>query len=118
MSEFDNYIDTFRQEADELLADIEECVLAIEDNPDDRDIVNRLFRAMHTIKGSGSMFGFTEVSGFTHHVETTLDKVRDGSIPVSKELIDLILASRDQIQALLAYDERIEVVGHATLERF
>lgn len=101
MGEFDNYIETFRQEADELLADIEQCVLTLEENPDDMDTVNRLFRAMHTIKGSGSMFGFTDVASFTHHVETVLDKVRDGKVPVSKELIDLVLASRDQILSLL-----------------
>jgi two-component system chemotaxis sensor kinase CheA len=60
-----------------------------------------LFRAFHTIKGSGAMFGFEAVAAFTHHVETVLDKVRDGLIPISAELIDLILASKDQIKTLL-----------------
>jgi len=105
MSEFDSYVSTFRIEAEELLSEVEECVLIIEDNPNDMDTLNRLFRAMHTIKGSGSMFGFTAVASFTHHVETVLDKVRDGSIPVSRTLIDLILASRDQISRLMNSSE-------------
>ncbi|MCX6345225.1 MAG: chemotaxis protein CheA [Armatimonadetes bacterium] len=101
MSDFDNYVNTFRQEAAELLTDIEDCILIIETNPDDIDTVNRLFRAMHTIKGSGAMFGFAEVASFTHHVETVLDKVREGVVPVSRTLIDLILDSKDQISALM-----------------
>ncbi|MFZ5571189.1 MAG: chemotaxis protein CheA [Thermodesulfobacteriota bacterium] len=101
MSNANQFVDTFRQEAEELLAEIEETVLEIEKNPEDLEQVNRLFRAMHTIKGSGGMFGFDDIAGFTHHVETALDKVRDGSIPVKKGMIDLILASRDHIHALL-----------------
>ncbi len=101
MSEHNKFADTFRQEAEELLAAVEESVLDMEQNPEDQDAINRLFRAMHTIKGSGSMFGFEAVASFTHHVETALDLVRNGAAPVSQELIDLILASRDQIKAML-----------------
>lgn len=101
MSETDRYIETFKQEAEELLSEMEDIVLAIEDNPDDQDNVNRLFRAMHTIKGSGAMFGFDDIAAFTHHVETALDKVRSGVLGVSKELIDIVLASRDQISVML-----------------
>ncbi|MCG8688191.1 MAG: chemotaxis protein CheA [Desulfobacterales bacterium] len=102
MNESGRFIEEYRQEAEELLVGIEEAVLDIEDNPDDQEAVNRLFRAMHTIKGSGSMFGFDDIADFTHHVETVLDKVRAGEIPVTKTLIDLILASRDHITAMLA----------------
>ena len=101
MNESNRFIEEFCHEAEELLAGIEDTVLDIEDNPEDEEAINRLFRAMHTIKGSGAMFGFDAISEFTHHVETTLDKVRSGEIPVSKELIDLILVSRDRITAML-----------------
>ncbi len=102
MNESNRFIEEFCNEAEELLAGIEDAVLDIEDNPEDQETINRLFRAMHTIKGSGAMFGFDAISEFTHHVETTLDKVRSGEIPVSKTLIDLILVSRDRITAMLA----------------
>jgi len=95
------YAEVFREEAGELLEELETSLLELEKDPADLKIVSRVFRAMHTIKGSGAMFGFDDIAGFTHHVETALDKVRDGSAPVSKELIDLTLASRDHIRALL-----------------
>ncbi len=101
MSEQISPAETYRMEAEELLGDIEEAVLDIEQDPGDSDAVNRLFRAMHTIKGSGSMFGFDDIAQFTHHVETALDLVREGSVSVTKELIDLVLASRDRIIAML-----------------
>jgi len=95
------YAEVFREEAGELLEELETSLLELEKDPADLKIVSRVFRAMHTIKGSGAMFGFDDIAGFTHHVETVLDKVRDGSVPVSTELIDLTLASRDHIRVLL-----------------
>ncbi len=95
------YAEVFREEAGELLEELETSLLELEKDPADLKIVSRVFRAMHTIKGSGAMFGFDDIAGFTHHVETVLDKVRDGTVPVSTELINLTLASRDHIRALL-----------------
>ncbi len=95
------YAEIFREEATELLEELETSLLELESNPEDLKIVSRVFRAMHTIKGSGSMFGFDDIANFTHHVETALDKVREGQVPVSKELIDLTLSSRDHISAML-----------------
>lgn len=102
MNESIRFIEEFYHEAEELLSDVEDTVLDIEENPGDLEAVNRLFRAIHTIKGSGAMFGFDAVSEFAHHVETVLDNVREGAVPVSKLLIDLILVSRDRITAMLA----------------
>ncbi|MEG3638400.1 chemotaxis protein CheA [Magnetococcus sp. PR-3] len=96
-------IDTsaFTEEAYELLSELEDSLLELEENPTDMDLIGRVFRAMHTIKGSGAMFGFDEVAEFTHDVETVFDKAREGAIPVTKELIDLTLAARDQIRSIL-----------------
>ncbi len=100
MDESSKYIDTYRQEAEEYLSEIEDIVLDMEQNPEDKEGINRLFRAIHTIKGSGAMFGFDDIAGFAHHMETVLDEVREGVVPVTTELINLILASRDQIKAM------------------
>ena len=70
--------DTFREEADELLVDLEAAMLELEETPDDSDCVDRAFRAMHTIKGSGAMFGFDKLAAFTHHLENAFDLVRSG----------------------------------------
>jgi len=101
MEKKQQYAKAYRQEAEEHLQAIEEAILDIEDNPDDKDGLNRLFRAIHTIKGSGSMFGFDDIAAFAHHVETVLDHVREGRIPVTRQLIDLILLARDRIKVML-----------------
>jgi two-component system chemotaxis sensor kinase CheA len=95
------YAEIFREETSELLEELESSLLDLEKAPEDLKLVGRVFRAMHTIKGSGSMFGFDEIAGFTHHVETVLDLVRNGKVPVTNELIDQVLAARDHIKNLL-----------------
>ena len=63
--------------------------------------MGRAFRALHTIKGSGAMFGFDELAAFTHNLENAFDEVRNGRLKVTSELIDLSLAALDQIKAML-----------------
>lgn len=88
-------------EAEDLLLKIEEVVLDLNDREPDEEAINQIFRAFHTIKGSGAMFGFNAVADFTHHLETALDKVRNGDLAVTRELLDLVLAAKDQIKNLL-----------------
>jgi two-component system, chemotaxis family, sensor kinase CheA len=92
---------TFLDEARELLQELEASLLDLEQDPADREIIDRTFRALHTIKGSGAMFGFDEVAEFTHEVETVFDRVREGELHVTGELLTLTLAARDHIQFLL-----------------
>jgi two-component system chemotaxis sensor kinase CheA len=94
-------IATYREEAGELLAELETSLLELEENPQDNDLINRVFRAMHTIKGSGAMFGFDDIARFTHEVETVFDQVRNGKMQVTRCLLDLTLQARDQITAML-----------------
>jgi two-component system, chemotaxis family, sensor kinase CheA len=70
-------------------------------NRGDLEIVRRIFRGLHTIKGSGAMFGFERMAAFTHDLETAYDLVRNGRLETSPELIDLTLAALDQIAAML-----------------
>ena len=96
-----NPVDTYLQEADDLLAEIEAAALSLTGDRSGTEAVNQIFRGFHTIKGSGAMFGFNDVAAFTHHVETLLDQVRDGLVPVSEQLSNVILAAADQIKLLL-----------------
>ena len=98
------WADSFLQEAEDILAEIQECALALDGESQSAEIVGRLFRAFHTIKGSGAMFGFDYVSKFTHHVETLLDGVREGRVEVSPRLAELVLAAADEIKRLLAVE--------------
>ncbi|KAB0664697.1 chemotaxis protein CheA [Oryzomonas japonica] len=97
----EQHIVTYREEANELLAELETSLLELEENPTDEELIGRVFRAMHTIKGSGAMFGFDEVAQFTHEVETVFDLVRNGKMTVSKLLLNLTLRARDHIKSLL-----------------
>jgi two-component system chemotaxis sensor kinase CheA len=97
----DKHKEAFREEARELLVELEASLLELEETPADTDLIGRVFRAMHTIKGSGAMFGFDEISSFTHGIETVYDAVRNGKIPVTKGLIDHTLRACDQIRRMV-----------------
>ncbi|GBC60705.1 chemotaxis protein CheA [Desulfonema ishimotonii] len=101
MSTSEMFRNTYRQEACELLADIEMTLLDVEKEAADTAAFNRIFRAMHTIKGSGAMTGFDDIADFAHRMETVLERVCANTVPVTTELIDLILAASDQIRAML-----------------
>jgi len=92
---------SFREEAREILVDLESALLELNENRADRELVGRVFRALHTIKGSGSMFGFEDLAVFTHNLENAFDEVRNGRLEVGAELIDLTLSALDQIRAML-----------------
>ena len=108
MAAKDKHNEVFLEEAAELLAELETALLELEETPNDKDLIGRIFRAMHTIKGSGSMFGFDKVAKFTHEIETVFDLVRNDKMPVSKELINLTLSARDQIKTMLAAADGVD----------
>lgn len=91
----------FREEALELLAELEATLLELEAEPTNLDLVNRAFRALHTVKGSGAMFGFDDIAEFTHDIENIFDKIRNDELYVTKELITVSFAARDHIMAML-----------------
>ncbi|MBV6457201.1 MAG: Chemotaxis protein CheA [Fimbriimonadaceae bacterium] len=92
----------FFEEATELLDGFENHLLQLESSPNDRELLNSIFRCAHSIKGGSATFGFPEIATFTHSLETLLDGVRNGEIAVSKPLCTLLLESLDQMRALLA----------------
>ncbi len=97
----DNFKDAFRDEALELLNRLESTLLELEANPQDTEQIMSVFRTMHTIKGSAGMFGFDHIGGFAHTLESSLEEVKSGDVPFSKELAGLTLAARDHIRELL-----------------
>jgi two-component system, chemotaxis family, sensor kinase CheA len=97
----DKYKQAFREEAREILVELESALLELNENCEDKELVGRAFRALHTIKGSGAMFGFDTLAAFTHNLETAFDGVRSGRLKVTSELVDLSLAALDQIKAML-----------------
>ena len=93
----------FQVEAEELLEDMEEALLHLENEPDDMDSVNAVFRAAHTIKGTAGVFGFDDVVSFTHVAESLLDMIRDDEIKINDEIIAVLLKSGDHMADLVNY---------------
>ena len=99
VSNADQFKQSFREEAREILVELESALLELNENRGDPDVVGRIFRGLHTIKGSGSMFGFERLAEFTHDLETAFDAVRNGRLAITSELVDLTLSALDQIGA-------------------
>src|SRR5271169_3028710 len=91
---------TFKEEAYELLTELESALLELDKTPNDVEQIGRAFRAMHTIKGSGGTCEFHDISAFTHELESLFDKIRNGKTTPTKKIIDLALLARDHIRAL------------------
>jgi two-component system chemotaxis sensor kinase CheA len=97
----DDPIAAFQVEAFEVLDAVESALLDLADRLDDMAVVNAVFRGLHTVKGSGAMFGFDALAEFTHHCETAFDKVRKGQVMATGRLVTVILAACDHMRALL-----------------
>lgn len=96
------------EEAGDLIPELESVLLELEEDMQDQELINRVFRALHTIKGSGGMCGFEAVSTFTHHVESVFELARNQELPVSKKLLDLTLSAKDQLQKMIFSPEETD----------
>ncbi len=107
----------FISEASEQTQAIESLLLELEEQPDNRELLDNLFRCAHTVKGSAGIFGLNKVVDFAHHVETLLDKLREGDIHLSPELSTLLLQCNDQIKFLVetASDEAADTADQKDL---
>jgi two-component system chemotaxis sensor kinase CheA len=113
-------VETFRQEAQELLEEIEQGLLDLAHRAQgggggDRELVDAVFRGLHTLKGSGAMFGFDALAAFTHHCETAFDRVRKGEVAATSELVGAVLACQDHMRALAEGRPASEATGEALL---
>jgi len=103
----------FKSEALDLLCELDTALLALEAQPGDSDLVNRVFRAIHTIKGSGATAGFVHLARFTHRLEEAFDLARAGRMAVTTDLIDCGLRACDVVREILETggDEEAEATG-------
>jgi len=97
----DNLKSLFFEEAKELLSELESVLLQLEKNSEDNELIDRAFRALHTLKGSGGMFGFNEISMFVHKIEAVYDKIRSKELSINQDIIRDTLRSLDIITYML-----------------
>jgi len=91
----------FVSEATEQTDLFEQLLLQLEDDPDGGEMLDALFRCAHTVKGSAGIFGLERLVDFTHHVESLLDRLREGELTLTAELNTLLLQSNDEIRWLV-----------------
>jgi two-component system chemotaxis sensor kinase CheA len=103
--EMEGLVQGFLDEAHELINSLEEALLKLESDYQDEESIASVFRVMHTLKGSGAMFGFTSVSSFTHLLENIFDRIRGGNIKLTDQILNLTFESVDLIKNLLKSTE-------------
>ncbi len=97
----ERHAEAFIQEASDLLVVLEESLIDLENNPESDELLGKIFRALHTIKGAAGMFGYEDINSFVHDIETVYDKIRNKELKVDNAIIDLTLSAKDQISLLL-----------------
>jgi two-component system chemotaxis sensor kinase CheA len=113
----DDALQTFVLESRELLEGMEDALLAVEQAEDKSEMVNAIFRAAHTIKGSSGLFGLDHVVGFTHVVESVLDQLRSGKLVIGDQLVVLLLSCCDHIRALVERIAEGQLEADASLQQ-
>lgn len=102
LDEMKAIIDEFMVETEELMSQLDSDLVAIEKSPDDLDLLNRIFRSAHTIKGTSGFLGFNELSKLTHKMEDVLNRLRKGELKLSPEMMDTLLECVDYLKEMLA----------------
>lgn len=100
----DDIVKGFIEEVKELLLQLEDDLITLESNPDNPEIVNNIFRVMHTLKGSAGMVGYKNIQDLTHGFESTYEQIREGNLRVDSEIIDITLKAKDLILDMLTGD--------------
>jgi two-component system chemotaxis sensor kinase CheA len=97
----DALVRLFFEESDEGLLSMEEALVRLEQVPGDGDALRTLFRVAHTLKGNAASLGFSDLAEVTHGMEDVLARLRSGTLGVSREVTDLLLASVDALREML-----------------
>ncbi len=97
----EEYNKLFITEAKEFIQSLEDALIILEKDPLNKQQIDEVFRFMHSLKGSGAMFGFSDLSDFTHHLETLYDEIRKNKILLNRTIVSFTLNSLDHIKKLL-----------------
>lgn len=104
-------INTFVEETEEILGDLSNALMQLENMPNHIELINKVFRYAHGIKGSSAMFGFTKITELTHKLENVFDKVRNGDLLINTAIMNIIFAAVDKTKQLLTEVKTCEDLG-------
>lgn len=94
----------FIEEAGEIIEKLDGDIIDFEENPTNKEIMNELFRGVHTLKGNANAFGFTRLGGFVHHFEDLLDHFRSSDAALPDGAVDVLLNGVDMIKETMSYE--------------
>jgi two-component system chemotaxis sensor kinase CheA len=103
MEEMEDILEDFLVEAFEMIEQLDQDLVELENSPEDLDLLNRIFRVAHTIKGSSSFLNFDVLTKLTHHMEDVLNKARKSELVITPDIMDVVLESIDMMKELLEY---------------
>lgn len=102
LSQDESLVREFLVESEELLQRMDQDMVALESTPQDGELLNRVFRALHTIKGTSGFLGFDPVVQLSHKAEDVLNALRRGQVKLTRRMMDALLGARDQLGRMLA----------------
>lgn len=109
----DQYLDAFIRESEEEITKLNNSLLELESDPSSQEAMDQIFRTAHTLKGNFGAMGFEDASNLAHAMEDLLDEMREGNMEVTPEVMDLVFAGVDQIEAIV---KQIEADGESSLD--
>ncbi len=109
----DQYLDAFIRESEEAITELNNSLLELESDPGNTEAMDSIFRTAHTLKGNFGAMGFDDASELAHAIEDLLDEMRDDQLEVTPDIMDLIFAGVDQIEAIV---HEIDETGNSTAD--
>ncbi len=96
--DMNQYLEIFIEESQEHLQSLNQCLLGLESNPNDINLLNEIFRVAHTLKGMAGTMGYTKITGLTHEMENILDLIRNGKVIVTSNIVDVLFECLDYLE--------------------
>ncbi len=103
------FLDVFIEEVEDIISRLEVDLIDLEKNKHNQDLINKVFRSFHTIKGSGGLVGFNDLSNYTHHIEALLEKIRNGQEEVTPPSMEKFLTAVDKTKGYINLIKKGEV---------
>ncbi|SDK46123.1 chemotaxis protein CheA [Natronincola ferrireducens] len=119
--DMNQYLDIFMEESKENLQSMNDILMKLENEPKDMNLLNEIFRIAHTLKGMSGTMGFTNIASLTHEMENILDDVRNGTIDMNPEVIDLLFECFDELEKYAnhidEYNNEGDLDSHILIEK-
>ena len=102
----EEFIQEFKEEVSSIIGRIQHALLSVDLEAENQELVEEIYRGLHTLKGSSRMFGFEQIEKLTHELENKFDQIRERKMVLDKSIIDLCLKVLDQVTIIVEGNEQ------------